>query len=151
MIDLSVLFLAPPPKPIKDRPPPPTPEVYPHTRPEVSNVTRDMFTKPTADTDVPSGDKASEKSDEVEYALQLAGLVENYREVVNNLTKKQPRGPSILTKEWLVRLQYVCKITLCGGGGAVYLYIIVSYPTNYFRFKTCRANMNIEVELIKGY
>ena len=96
---------------MKHRPPPPTPEVHPQTRPELSQVTRATLAKPTADPDALSGDTAGVKSDEVEYAIQLAGLVEHYREVVNNLTKKQPRGPSILTKEWLVRLEYVCKLT----------------------------------------
>lgn len=97
------VYSAPPPKPIKYRPPPPTPEV----EPEISHVTRDVFTKPTPDTDVVNADKPCEGNDEGDYVLRLAGMVESYRDVVNDLTKRQPRGPSILTKEWLVRLEYV--------------------------------------------
>ncbi len=102
---MYVVFSAPPPKPFKHRPPPPTPEAHPQTRSEVSQATRDVFTKPTLGPDVVSGDKSSEKSDEGDYVSRLAVLIENYRDVVNNLTKRQARGPSILTKEWLVRLE----------------------------------------------
>lgn len=90
----------PPAKPIKHRPPPPPPGDHSLSEPE---VTRDTFAKPSLDTNVADADKPGEKSDEDDYLLKLTSLVENYRDTVNNLTKRQARGPSILTKEWLVR------------------------------------------------
>ena len=90
----------PPTKPIKHRPPPPPPGDHSLSEPEVA---REAFTKPSLDGNVVDANKPDEKNDEDDYLSKLPSLVENYRDIVNDLTKRQARGPSILTKEWLVR------------------------------------------------
>ena len=92
-----------PARPIKHRSPPPIPVAYSRTRPEVSHVTRDVFITPSVDANVDDAGKSEEKG-EADYITRLADLVEKYRGVVNDLTKRQTRGPNILTKEWLVSL-----------------------------------------------
>ncbi|XP_028392948.1 tyrosine-protein phosphatase non-receptor type 23-like [Dendronephthya gigantea] len=93
---------ASPPRPIKHRPPPAIPEPYtPPTPPAF--LTRDVFSKPASDAIRVDLQKPEDRE---EYILRLTDLVINYRDTVNNLTQRQARGPSILTKEWLAVQHY---------------------------------------------
>ena len=96
----------PPAKPIKQRPPLPPPGDHSLSEPEVA---LGVFAKPLPDRNVADADKPSEKSDEDDYLTKLTSLVENYRDIVNDLTKRQARGPSTLTKEWLVRFSLLLR------------------------------------------
>ena len=87
-----------PPTPMKYRPPPAIPEPYTPSPP--AQLTRDVFSKPASDAVRVDPEKPADKED---YISRLADLVMDYRETVNNLTKRQTREPNILTKEWLVR------------------------------------------------
>lgn len=72
-------------------------------QPEASPVAQDVRTKPLTEPNVAESCKSTDKNCAEDYVARLACLVQDYRVVVANLTNRQTGGPSILTKEWLVR------------------------------------------------
>lgn len=65
-------------------------------------VTADVFSQARIDTGNAVCSTAQERTDDASFVLRLQGLVEDYRDIVNNLPKKPITGHSNLTKEWLV-------------------------------------------------
>ncbi|XP_046859006.1 tyrosine-protein phosphatase non-receptor type 23-like [Xenia sp. Carnegie-2017] len=103
----------------KRRPPPSVPEAEAPSQLEV--VTADVFSQARIDTGNAVCSTAQEGTVDASFVLRLQGLVEDYRDIVNNLPKKPITGHSNLTKEWL-DLQHhqdtISKVLTCDVGKA---------------------------------